>query len=36
MIQVKEALSRLPEEAVRGIVLNGAEPQLPSWLRGRG
>jgi len=36
MTQVKEALSRLPEEAVRGIVLNGAEPQLPSWLRGRG
>lgn len=34
--QVKEALSRLPEEAVRGIVLNGAEPQLPGWLRGRG
>jgi len=33
--QVKEALARLPEEAVRGIVLNGAEPQLPSWLRGR-
>ena len=35
MPQVKEALGRLREDAVRGIVLNGAEPQLPRWLRSR-
>jgi Mrp family chromosome partitioning ATPase len=33
--QVKDALERLDEAAVRGLVLNGAEPFLPSWLRPR-
>lgn len=33
MAQVKEALARLSDDVVRSIVLNGAEPQLPSWLR---
>ncbi len=33
--QVKDALARLDETIVRGIVLNGAQPQLPGWLRGR-
>jgi Mrp family chromosome partitioning ATPase len=31
--QVKTALSRLDESMVRGLVLNGAEPFLPRWLR---
>jgi Mrp family chromosome partitioning ATPase len=31
--QVKTALSRLDETMVRGLVLNGAEPFLPRWLR---
>jgi Mrp family chromosome partitioning ATPase len=35
MTQVKDGLSRVREDAVRGIVLNGAEPQLPRWLRER-
>ncbi len=35
MPQVREALGRLREDAVRGIVLNGAQPQLPRWLRTR-
>jgi Mrp family chromosome partitioning ATPase len=35
MPQVKDALGRLQEDAVRGIVLNGAKPQLPRWLRER-
>jgi Mrp family chromosome partitioning ATPase len=33
--QVKTALSRLDESMVRGLVLNGAEPFLPRWLRPR-
>jgi len=32
---VKEALSRLDESIVRGLVLNGVEPVLPRWLSGR-
>jgi Mrp family chromosome partitioning ATPase len=31
--QVKSALVRLDESVVRGLVLNGAEPFLPRWLR---
>lgn len=34
--QVRDALSRLDEATVRGLVLNGAQPQLPGWLRQRG
>jgi protein-tyrosine kinase len=34
--QVKDSLARLDEAAVRGLVLNGAVPFLPRWLRGRG
>ncbi len=34
--QVKTALSRLDETMVRGLVLNGAEPFLPRWLRPQG
>ncbi len=33
--QVEDALSRLDESVVRGLVLNGAQPQLPRWLRDR-
>ena len=33
--QVEDALSRLDESMVRGLVLNGAQPQLPGWLRER-
>lgn len=33
--QVEDALSRLDENMVRGLVLNGAQPQLPRWLRDR-
>jgi Mrp family chromosome partitioning ATPase len=33
--QVKDALSRLDESMVGGLVLNGAQPQLPRWLRER-
>lgn len=33
--QVEDALSRLDETMVRGLVLNGAQPQLPRWLRER-
>ena len=33
--QVRDALSRLDDTAVRGLVLNGAQPQLPAWLRQR-
>lgn len=33
--QVRDALSRLDETSVRGLVLNGAQPQLPAWLRQR-
>lgn len=34
--QVRDALSRLDDTMVRGLVLNGAQPQLPAWLRQRG
>lgn len=34
--QVKEALTRLDETMVRGVVINGAQPILPRWLRSRG
>jgi Mrp family chromosome partitioning ATPase len=34
-VQVRDALSRLSEMSVRGLVLNGAKPQLPRWLSGR-
>lgn len=30
--QVRDALSRLDDSTVRGIVLNAAQPQLPRWL----
>lgn len=33
--QVRDALSRLDDTSVRGLVLNGAQPQLPAWLRQR-
>ncbi|MGH2515142.1 MAG: hypothetical protein ACRDHP_05755 [Ktedonobacterales bacterium] len=33
--QVRDALSRLDDTTVRGLVLNGAQPQLPAWLRQR-
>lgn len=33
--QVEDALSRLDESMVRGLVLNGAQPQLPRWLQER-
>lgn len=33
--QVRDALSRLDDISVRGLVLNGAQPQLPAWLRQR-
>lgn len=33
--QVRDALKRLDESTVRGLVLNGSQPQLPRWLRGR-
>lgn len=33
--QVRDALSRLDDTSVRGLVLNGAQPQLPGWLRQR-
>lgn len=33
--QVEDALSRLDDSMVRGLVLNGAQPQLPRWLRER-
>lgn len=33
--QVRDALSRLDDASVRGLVLNGAQPQLPAWLRQR-
>lgn len=31
-VQVRDALSRLDDSIVRGIVLNAAQPQLPRWL----
>jgi Mrp family chromosome partitioning ATPase len=31
--QVRESLGRLEESAVRSIVLNSFQPQLPAWLR---
>ena len=31
---VKDAISRLDESTLRGIVLNGARPSIPSWLGG--
>ena len=34
--QVKDALSRLDDTVVKGVVLNGAQTQLPRWLRDRG
>jgi protein-tyrosine kinase len=34
--QIKDSLTRLDETMVRGLVLNGAAPFLPRWLRGRG
>ncbi|HEU5348462.1 MAG TPA: CpsD/CapB family tyrosine-protein kinase [Ktedonobacterales bacterium] len=34
--QVKDALSRLDESLVRELVVNGAEPVLPRWLRRQG
>ena len=33
--QVRDALSRLDESMVRGIVLNATRPQLPHWLMDR-
>lgn len=33
--QVEDALSRVDENMVRGLVLNGAQPHLPRWLRDR-
>lgn len=33
--QVRDALSRLDETMVRGIVLNATQPQLPRWLMER-
>lgn len=33
--QVRDALSRLDDTTVRGIVLNGSQSQLPKWLAGR-
>jgi Mrp family chromosome partitioning ATPase len=33
--KVREALSRLDERMVRSLVLNGPQPLLPRWLRGR-
>ena len=32
--EVKDALSRLDENSVGGLVLNGTTPFLPKWLRG--
>jgi Mrp family chromosome partitioning ATPase len=32
--QVRESLARLEEQAVRSVVLNAFQPQIPEWLRG--
>jgi phosphate starvation-inducible protein PhoH len=31
--QVRESLTRLGENTVRSIVVNGYQPQLPNWLQ---
>jgi hypothetical protein len=31
---VKDAIARLDESTLRGIILNAARPSIPTWLGG--